>query len=144
MASSLTIHWTERNADACVQRTASDFMLQVQKVIDANGAKQTDLASVLGVTPGRVSQVLNTPGNLTLKKVVQYARAIGRKVSIVLYDDGDPQNHNGPIDGQIFVTCWENAGRPTTYRDWEVECRAGKRGATREGRTPHDRDRSRI
>lgn len=115
MDNTLTRHWTERNIDAFVQRTGADFMLQIQKVIDASGARQAQLASTLGVTPGRVSQVLNSPGNLTLRKVVQYARAIGRKVSIVVYDDGDEANLKGPIDGEIFVSCWNKEQKPTDF-----------------------------
>jgi transcriptional regulator with XRE-family HTH domain len=76
---------------------------------------QAALAGKLGVSEGRVSQVLNNPGNLTLKKIVEYARALGRKVSIVAYNDGDPDNRDGPVDAEIFATCWANAGKPTDH-----------------------------
>jgi hypothetical protein len=33
----------------------------------------------------------------------------------VAYDDGDPENHNGPINSQIFSRCWANAGKPSDF-----------------------------
>ena len=76
---------------------------------------QAGLAKAMGVSEGRVSQILNNPGNLTLKTIVQAARALGYKASIVAYDDGDPGNHNGPVNAQIFELCWERAGCPTDF-----------------------------
>jgi len=67
------------------------------------------------VTDGRISQVLNNPGNLTLRKVVEYARALGMKVSIVAYEDGDPDNVSGPINSEIFNMCWKKAGCPNDF-----------------------------
>lgn len=108
-------HWTERDADEFLYRIGADFVQQIEEAMgDAN---QATLAKTLGVTEGRVSQVLNNPGNLTLKKMIEYARALRKKVSVVCYDDGDPQNQNGPINAQVFVSCWELAGRPIDFFD---------------------------
>ncbi len=108
-------HWTERGADEFLYRIGNDFVQQIEKAMD--GASQATLAKRLGVTEGSVSQVLNNPGNLTLKKMIGYARALGRKVSVVCYDDGDLENQNGPINAEVFVTCWERAGRPADFFD---------------------------
>jgi hypothetical protein len=69
----------------------------------------------LKVSEGRVSQVLNNPGNLTLRKIVEYVRALGRKVAIVEYDDGDHENLKGPVNSEIFATCWYTAGAPDDF-----------------------------
>jgi hypothetical protein len=108
-------HWTERSLQDFVHRISFDFVAQVEKALESKENSQAKLAKSLGVTDGRVSQVLNNPGNLGLKNVVKYARAIGRKVAIVLYDDGDPSNRNGPVNSEIFSTCWERAGRPNDF-----------------------------
>jgi hypothetical protein len=63
----------------------------------------------------RISQIFNNPGNLTLNKIVQYARALGLKVAVIAYDDGDHINKNGPISSEIFNICWENAGKPKDF-----------------------------
>jgi hypothetical protein len=108
-------HWTANNTSAFVHRIASDFVAQLENKLQKNGSNHAVLASRLGVTPGRVSQVLNSPGNLTLKNIVQYVRVLGLKVAIVAYDDGDPENRNGPVNPEIFATCWKNAGSPANF-----------------------------
>jgi hypothetical protein len=41
------------------------------------------------------------------------------KVTVVLYDDGDSQNKNGPLHADIFRICWEKAGKPKDF--WQVK-----------------------
>ena len=107
-------HWTA-NTNNFLYRVTSDYVRQLETMMEAAGTKQSDLANALGVTEGRVSQVLNNPGNLTLKKVVEYARALGKKVAIVAYDDADPNNQNGPVNSEIFSLCWDRAGQPSDF-----------------------------
>jgi len=111
----MSTHWTTRSTEDFVYRISSDFALQIENKMDEEHITQSSLADKLGVTPGRVSQVLRNPGNLTLKKMVEYARSLGMKVSVVAYEDGDPENLNGPINSQIFSTCWQKSGKPTDF-----------------------------
>src|SRR5690242_17677706 len=74
---------------------------------------RAELAEKLGVSKGRVSQILNDPGNLTLKNVVKYSEVLGRKVTIVTYKDKAASREQVPVSPQVFVACWEKAGRPT-------------------------------
>ncbi len=111
----LSGHWTNTSIDDFQYRLGFDFIDQIQQAMEGEGVTQVQLADLLGVTEGRVSQVLNSPGNLTLRKIIEYARALGRKVAIVAYDDHDPDNERGPINAQIFERCWENAGRPADF-----------------------------
>ncbi len=108
-------HWTERSTDDFLYKIGWDFVAQIERLIDSGETTQAALAEKLGVSKGRVSQVLNNPGNITLKNIVRYARALGKKVSIVAYDDGDPDNHKGPVNSEIFLTCWERAGGPADF-----------------------------
>jgi transcriptional regulator with XRE-family HTH domain len=111
----LTTHWTNDSIDDFLHKIASDFVLQIENYIDSSGGTQDALAKKLNVTPGRVSQVLNKPGNLSLRKIVEYARALNKKVAIVAYDDNDPENASGPINSQVFERCWQRAGRPSDF-----------------------------
>jgi antitoxin component HigA of HigAB toxin-antitoxin module len=79
-------HWTAASTSDFLYRVTSDYVRQLEKMMEASGTKQAELANALGVSEGRVSQVLNNPGNLTLKKVIEYARALGKKVAIVAPD----------------------------------------------------------
>jgi transcriptional regulator with XRE-family HTH domain len=108
-------HWTERSTADFLYQIGADFIRQIETVMEKEGVNQADLAKRLKVSEGRVSQVLNNPGNLTLKKIVEYVRALGRKVAIVEYNDDDPNNQHGPVSAEIFAKCWYRAGMPTDF-----------------------------
>lgn len=108
-------HWTARSTEDFVHKISTDFAFQIENKMDEEPINQAALAGRLGVSESRVSQVLRNPGNLTLKKMVEYARALGLKVAVVAYDDGDPLNKNGPINSQIFTASWKRLGSPTDF-----------------------------
>jgi len=107
-------HWTEDSTDDFVHRIVGDFVRFVENAM-GDSISQIDLANKLGVSAGRVSQVLNNPGNLSLKTIVQFARAVGAKVSVLGYCDDDPQNTNGPVSPEVFTECWEKCGKPHDF-----------------------------
>jgi transcriptional regulator with XRE-family HTH domain len=115
MAQVINGHWTNDSTKAFLFRIAFDFVTQMEQLMDSGGVTPTDLAKRLRVSKGRVSQIMNNPGNMTLKTIVEWARALDMKVAVVAYDDGDVDNDNGPVNPQIFTTCWEKAGRPTDF-----------------------------
>src|SRR5690349_17560678 len=96
-----TNHWTDTD-EKFQFRIAMDFIGQIEKKMESGGITQKRLAKRLGVSFGRISQVLNNPGNLNLKSIVKTARGLGMKVAIVAYDDLDPTNNFGPINSEIF------------------------------------------
>jgi len=108
-------HWTERSTADFLYRLGADFIRQLETAMEQSGDNQAAFAEKLGVSKGRVSQIINNPGNLTLRAMIDYARALDRKVAVVMYSDGDAPNLQGPINSEIFVTCWQRAGRPTNY-----------------------------
>ena len=115
MAQVINGHWTNESLKAFLFRIAFDFVAQIERLMEAEGISPTELAKRLGVTKGRVSQIMNNPVNLTLKTIVEWARALGLKVAIVAYDDDDIDNDNGPVNPQIFAKCWDRSGRPTDF-----------------------------
>ncbi len=115
----MTAHWTESSPQKFAYRVASDFVEQVRAHLKAKRLSQNKFAKKLNLTPGRVSQILNNPGNLTLETMALWARKLGMKVTVSLYDDGDRYNRRGPINGELFRLCWERAGSPIYM--WEME-----------------------
>ena len=109
-------HWTNRSTADFVYRIGFDFVAQLENYLEADGTSRDEFATALGVSKGRVSQILNDPGNLRLKTIVECVRAIGRKVAIVAYDDGDKNNDSGPVNSGIFSQCWNDCGRPTEFK----------------------------
>lgn len=108
----MTTHWTENSPQKFAYRVASDFTEQVRAALKAKKWSQNKFAKKLGLTPGRVSQILNNPGNLTLETMALWARKLGGKVVVSYYEDGDSRNQRGPINGEVFRLCWVKAGRP--------------------------------
>ncbi len=118
-------HWTERSIEDYHFRIAADFISQLEEKMADGGISQLELATLTGLSRGRVSQVINNPGNITVKIIVKFARALGLKVSLLAYDDGDPGNTRGPINSDIFRICWENSGKPLDF--WSVQEALGKK-----------------
>ncbi|MDG4667992.1 helix-turn-helix transcriptional regulator [Mycobacterium sp. 236(2023)] len=54
----------------------------LQAALDASELDQKDLAAKLGVSPGRVSQVVNSDGNLRIAAFARYLRALGYEATI--------------------------------------------------------------
>ncbi len=110
-------HWTARSTEDYLFRIVADFIAQLGNKMESLTMSQDQLAQKLGVTKGRISQLLNYPRNISLGKMIEYARALGMKVSAVAYEDDDPDNKKGPIDSEIFRICWENFGKPRDFWD---------------------------
>lgn len=106
-------HWTQRSVADFVYSISSNFVAQLEVKMEEEQISKSELANRLQRTSGRVSQVFNDPGNLSLKTIVEYARSLGMKVGIVAYDDNDPANKKGPINPEVFVNCWKKAAMPT-------------------------------
>jgi transcriptional regulator with XRE-family HTH domain len=112
-------HWTQNSTADFVYSISSNFVAQIETKMEEEGSSQNEIADKMNKTSGRVSQLLNNPGNLSIRVMVELARALEMKVSIVAYEDGDPNNDRGPLDPDVFVKCWEHAGRPANLFDVE-------------------------
>jgi hypothetical protein len=113
-----TQHWTQSLGDFSYW-ISSDFTAQIETRLEEKNISQNTFSKWLNVSPSRVSQVLNDPGNLTLGNVVKYPRALGMKVALVVYDDNDSENIKGPINADVFTKCWEHMGCPREVFDLE-------------------------
>lgn len=111
----MNIHWTERSIKDYIFRIAADFIVQLEDKMESSPLTQDALAKKLGVSKGRVSQVFNNPGNISVKTMVEYCRVLNMKVAIVAYEDNDPENKKGPINSEIFKICWEKSGKPRDF-----------------------------
>lgn len=117
-----SLHWTAASAEDFRHSIAAEFIRFVEDAMEAEHVTQSELAERLGVTKGRVSQVLNNPGNLTLDKIVEYVRALHKKVAIVGYDDGDRENRRGLVSADLFRKCWEHMGSPADFFTFAESC----------------------
>ena len=93
----LTLIEEEEATEAGAQGlAAADLAAQVMRILeqalDASGIDQKTLAEKLGVTQGRVSQVINGDGNLRVAAVARYLRTLGYEthLSATPVDPGNP------------------------------------------------------
>lgn len=114
-------HWTEESLSDFQFHVADDFISRLEAKLESDGISHAQFAAKLSISEGRVSQVFNDPGNLTLRSMIKWARTAGLKLSVLAYDDDDSQNIKGPIHSAVFLRCWETAGKPSDFWDFEQE-----------------------
>jgi hypothetical protein len=114
-------HWTEKAPEKYAYSISADVTEAVIARLAEMKRSRRWLAGRLRLTPGRVSQVLNNPGSASLPTLVRFARAVGLKVSLVAYRDGDPRNERGPVHSGVFERCWKEAGSPQDFWHWHKE-----------------------
>lgn len=115
----MNTHWTAHSTKKFIFRIATDFVSQLEDRMEILSFSKKKLAQKLGKSKGRVSQVFNNPGNLELESIVDFSRALGMKVTIMAYEDNDPDNTRGPINPEIFRICWEKANKPRDF--WDLQ-----------------------
>jgi hypothetical protein len=105
-------HWTTNSQEDFAYFVSADFMTQIELELEDAGIEKQQFAARIGVDPSRVSQLIHNPGNLQIDTMVKCSRALSKKMAIVLYDDGDIQNIDGPISGEVFRDCWLKLNQP--------------------------------
>ena len=108
-------HWTERSIKDYRYKIIDDYISQLEKKMEDKEISIKDFSKMFKTSKSRISQLLNDPGNITFDNVVKLARALEMKVSLVAYEDNDPENKRGPINSEIFKICWEKAGKPQDF-----------------------------
>jgi transcriptional regulator with XRE-family HTH domain len=109
-------HWTDDSTDDYLHEIASGFVRAIESAM-GDDITQSQLAERLGVSESRVSQVLNNPGNLTLRKIIEYARALHLNVAIVAYEGRGSKR--GLVPPEIFERCWEKLGKPHDFFEFD-------------------------
>jgi transcriptional regulator with XRE-family HTH domain len=111
-------HWTDDSTDDYLHDISSGFIRAIESAMGDHQITQGQLAERLGVSESRVSQVLNNPGNLTLRKIIEYARALRLNVAVVAYEGGD--NKRGLVPPEIFTKCWAKLGMPRDFFEFDT------------------------
>jgi transcriptional regulator with XRE-family HTH domain len=106
-------HWTQESVTEFVYSISSSFMAQLETRMEEKQVSRSELASLLGKSNGRVSQLFNNPGNLSLRVIVELSQALGMKAGILAYDDEDSANNKGPINPDVFVESWKKLDCPS-------------------------------
>ena len=108
-------HWTEESSRKFSYRITADFFDEIQEKLEELGLSQMDLAVRMGVSESQVSEIFDNPLNLTIDLIIRSARAVGLKVAIMAYNDGDSENVQGPIYPEVFLQCWKRYSKPKDF-----------------------------
>lgn len=72
----------ERNLELAAARAEIRAIHLLRRAFEASGMTQKNLAERVGVTEGRVSQVLHSEGNLRVTTIARYLRALGYRFEL--------------------------------------------------------------
>lgn len=75
---------TEQQIDSALSRLITQVTNEITWNMREHGVSRTDLASRMGVSPGRVSQVLSGGDNLTLRTLAALATALDAEFQVEL------------------------------------------------------------
>lgn len=89
-----------------------DFADAIWLQLEKRGMKKEVLADILGINPEQVSRMLHNPLKLSVYNIAKLAVALGLKVTLLTYEDDDPDHLAGAIHPEVFRTSWEQAGKP--------------------------------
>ena len=113
-------NWTAESPSAFARKLMFGFLTQIRKTLEKRSPLSEEEIHSL-VDAKYALQVLEEEDdypNLEKISIVQLARwcqEFKLKAAIVLYEDGDPENHNGLIDPEVFRGCWHKQGEPKDF-----------------------------
>lgn len=110
-------HWTEESTDAYKYALTFDFIDQVEAQIELKGITFEQLAVTVNYSPESLKKLFENPWDMTIEFMIKLCKAVGMKLSLLAYDDNDPENYGGPINSQIILNCWEDRGKPKNMFD---------------------------
>jgi len=71
-----------RPLDSAAADAAIDAVVLMNRTVEDSGLRNSDLAAALGVTNGRVSQILNGDGNVRVSTLARVLRAAGVRLKL--------------------------------------------------------------
>ncbi|MEU6535683.1 helix-turn-helix transcriptional regulator [Streptomyces sp. NPDC047000] len=88
---------SESNTDLAAAQLGRQATASLAGLLAGLNTSRSDLAKAMGVSPGRVSQIMSGDANLTVRTLAAVAEALGAGVEIRFYTH--PQTPDGQDDG---------------------------------------------
>ncbi|MFJ2566594.1 helix-turn-helix domain-containing protein [Streptomyces sp. NPDC087568] len=103
---------SESNTDLAGAQLARQATASLAGLLAGLGRSRSDLAKAMGVSPGRVSQIMSGDANLTVRTLAAAADALGAGVEIRFYpkpettqDQRDSSGESSPVRGSGLSSC---------------------------------------
>lgn len=107
-------HWTSRDNDSFKFAVLADFIDQVKDKLEKDGISIATFFKKLH-DPHYIALNFDNPDGLSVLNMADIIQALNLKMTILVYDDGDTENKTGPVNSEMFKTCWDLQGKPTTW-----------------------------
>lgn len=102
---------SENNTDLAAARLARQATASLAGLLGGLGMSRSDLAKAMGVSPGRVSQIMSGDSNLTVRTLAAAAEALGAGVEIRFY--ARPETADGHDDGSGTASPTQGSSLPS-------------------------------
>lgn len=96
----------EMPLDAAAAKAAVESVSLINAVVESAGLLQSELAKALGLTEGRVSQVVNGDGNVRVSTLARFLRAAGYELDVTATPIAKPAiaaDEDVTSDGPVYV-----------------------------------------
>ena len=90
---------SESNTDLAAAQLARQATASLAGLLAGLNKSRSDLAKAMGVSPGRVSQIMSGDANLTVRTLAAAAEALGAGVEIRFYAHPQPTGGQGGGSG---------------------------------------------
>jgi transcriptional regulator with XRE-family HTH domain len=115
------VHSVEEEAMLAQEEAVAHVALQIAETLERSGFSQRQLANLVGVTEGRISQILGAESNPTVKTLAKIGHALGRRLCVTFADHREATH--------------DLNARITRYRDtpvWDIDVEAPPESACTE------------
>lgn len=132
-------HWTSSSLEDLMFSVVFDFAESIWQAAEKAGVGVADpdshtfqvdyaeLGARVGETARRVEYFFKCEAkDLSVKRANTWAKALGHRLALVLYDQPGETQDTGPVMSCVFTACWIMCGRPRTM--WDLEDAAKKLG----------------
>ncbi|MFJ1610405.1 helix-turn-helix domain-containing protein [Streptomyces sp. NPDC088253] len=103
----------ENSTDLAGAQLARQATASLAGILAGLGRSRSDLAKAMGVSAGRVSQIMSGDANLTVRTLAAAAEALGAQVEITF--SVHPQTAGGPAEGSGDSSPMRGAGLPSHH-----------------------------
>lgn len=80
------VHSSEAAEVLAQEEAVAHVALELAEMLERSGFSQRQLANLVGVTEGRISQILSAESNPTIKTLAKIGHAFGRRLRVAFAD----------------------------------------------------------
>lgn len=100
---------TNETAETRAYEHALDISYRIVEEMERQGLNQRQLAGKMGISPARLSTMLNTQPNMTLKSLAQFELALGIRFELLVREQSEPAH---TVEGVLPLSNEKSGPRP--------------------------------